>query len=42
MKVLIFQKNCFKVKVLKKFKIPRDFHIKKHADLLNEGYFKNP
>ena len=27
-KVLVFQKTCFKVKVLKTFKIPTDYHIK--------------
>ena len=38
-KVFAFQKICFKVKVLKTFKIFSDCHIKKHADLSNGGLF---
>ena len=37
-KVFVLQKICFKVKVLKTFKISTDYHIK-HADLSNKGLF---
>ena len=36
--VFVFQKICFKVKVLKMFKISTDCHIK-HIDLPNRGLF---
>ena len=32
-KVYVFQKNCFKVKALKTFKICRDYHIKTSQSL---------
>ena len=38
-KVFVFQKICFKVKILKTFKISTDFE---HADLSNGGLFWNP
>ena len=37
-KVFVFQKICFKIKVLKTFKISTDFHIK-HVNLSNGGLF---
>ena len=37
-KLFVFQKMCFKVKVLKTFKISTDCHIK-NVDLSNEGPF---
>ena len=37
-KVFVFQKICFKIKVLKTFKISTDFH-RKHVNLSNGGLF---
>ena len=38
-KVFVFQKTCFKIKVLEKFKISSDCHIKISQ---GKGYFDNP
>ena len=40
-KVLVFQKSCFKVKVLKTFQIPSDYHIKTCGSL-KWSAFLNP
>ena len=40
-KFFVFQKICFKVKVLKTFKISTDCHIKVPISQ-TEGYFENP
>ena len=41
-KVSVFQKICFKVKVLKTFTISIDCHIKNLPISQTEGYFENP
>ena len=41
-KVFIFYDICFKVKVLKIFKIFTDRHIKICRSLKTEGYLENP
>ena len=41
-KVLIFQKTCLKVKVLKMFKIPSDCHRKTCRSLKRRALFKIP
>ena len=40
-KVLVFQKTCFKVNILKTFKFSVII-TEKHANLLKKGLFKNP
>ena len=41
-KVLAFRKTCFKVKVLKTFKIPSDCHIKAFRSLKRRAILKIP
>ena len=41
-KILVFQKTCFKVKVLKTFKIPSGCHIKTCQNLIWRAIFKIP
>ena len=40
-KVLVFQKTCFKVKILKTFKIPGDYYIKTWQSLKRWLLHKN-
>ena len=40
-KVFLFQKICLEVKVLKKFKVSTNCHIK-HTDASTDGYFESP
>ena len=41
-KVFVFQRNCFKVKVLKTFKISTDFYIKTYQSLKRRAVLKVP
>ena len=41
-RICVFQKNCFKVEVLKRFKISNDCHIKTCRSLKRRAILKNP
>ena len=38
-KYLVFRKTCFKVKVIKTFKIPKNYHVKTCRSLLSRRLF---